>query len=63
MDELDSRQQQALLQLRELTNGADDDVSISVLSTVDWDVQVYMSQLAYTTFILPKKMFYSELRS
>lgn len=30
----------ALDQLRELTNGADDEVSIAVLSTVDWDVHV-----------------------
>jgi len=34
-------QVQALAQLRELTNGADDEeVTIGVLSSVGWDVQV-----------------------
>ena len=33
-------QQQALDQLRDLTNGADDDVAAGVLRAVEWDVQV-----------------------
>ena len=33
-------QQQALNQLRDLTNGADDDVAAGVLRAVEWDVQV-----------------------
>jgi len=40
MDYLSTEQQQALAQLREITNGADDDVAIGVLSSVDWDVNV-----------------------
>ncbi|KAF9004662.1 hypothetical protein BDQ17DRAFT_1241175 [Cyathus striatus] len=39
MDDLTSQQQAALTQLRELTNGGDDDVAVSVLRSVDWDVQ------------------------
>ncbi|KAJ3492833.1 hypothetical protein NLJ89_g11154 [Agrocybe chaxingu] len=39
MDDLDNDQRAALQQLREITNGADDDVAIGVLSSVDWDVQ------------------------
>jgi FAS-associated factor 2 len=40
MDTLSTTQLQALSQLRDLTNGGDDDVAIGVLSSVDWDVQV-----------------------
>lgn len=40
MDYLSTEQQQALSQLREIINGADDDVAIGVLSSVDWDVPV-----------------------
>lgn len=40
MDSLTPSQLEALNQLRDLTNGGDDDVSIGVLSSVDWDVQV-----------------------
>ena len=40
MDYLSTEQQQALAQLREIINGADDDVAIGVLSSVDWDVPV-----------------------
>jgi hypothetical protein len=40
MSHLDARQSQALAQLRDLTNGGDDDVAISVLDSVGWDVQV-----------------------
>ena len=47
MDGLDSKQRQALLQLRELTDGADDEVSISMLSIVDWDVQVNTTNLFF----------------
>ncbi|KAJ8507614.1 hypothetical protein ONZ45_g10032 [Pleurotus djamor] len=36
--DLTPSQQQALQQIRDLTNGADDDVSISILQSVDWDV-------------------------
>ncbi|SJL06638.1 uncharacterized protein ARMOST_09980 [Armillaria ostoyae] len=39
MDGLTSSQLQALNQLRDLTNGGDDDVAIGVLSSVEWDVQ------------------------
>jgi hypothetical protein len=40
MDNLTDDQRQALNQLRTLTDGADDEVSVNVLSSVDWDVQV-----------------------
>jgi hypothetical protein len=43
MDSLDDIQRHAVLQLRELVNGADEDVAVSVLSSVEWDVQVYLS--------------------
>ncbi|KAJ7078398.1 hypothetical protein C8R43DRAFT_1083342 [Mycena crocata] len=36
---LSESQQAALSQLRDLTNGGDDDVAVSVLESVDWDVQ------------------------
>ncbi|KAK0447401.1 uncharacterized protein EV420DRAFT_1568587 [Desarmillaria tabescens] len=39
MDGLTPSQLQALNQLRDLTNGGDDDVAIGVLSSVEWDVQ------------------------
>ena len=39
MDSLDDIQRHAVLQLRELVNGADEDVAVSVLSSVEWDVQ------------------------
>ncbi|KAJ7600947.1 hypothetical protein C8J56DRAFT_911677 [Mycena floridula] len=40
MDSLTSDQKTAVIQLKELlTDGGDDDVAISVLSTVDWDVE------------------------
>ena len=37
---LTSAQISALAQLQVLTNGADEDVAVAVLSSVDWDVQV-----------------------
>jgi hypothetical protein len=40
MENLTVDQQRALNQLRVLTNGADDDVAMGVLDSVDWDVQV-----------------------
>lgn len=40
IESLTSVQRQSLDQLRELTNGADDEVSMGVLRTVEWDVQV-----------------------
>lgn len=40
MSNLDAHQREALAQLRDLTNGGDDDVAISVLDSVGWDVQV-----------------------
>ncbi|TFK24079.1 hypothetical protein FA15DRAFT_756742 [Coprinopsis marcescibilis] len=39
MNDLSSTQEAAVAQLRELTNGGDDEVAISVLRTVEWDVQ------------------------
>jgi len=39
-DLLSPHQQHALDQLRELTNGADEEVSMAVLKSVEWDVQV-----------------------
>ncbi len=36
---LSPSQTRALQQLRDLTDGGDDDVSIGVLSSVDWDVE------------------------
>jgi len=43
MDSLDDIQRNAVLQLRELINGADEDVAVGVLSSVEWDVQVCLS--------------------
>ncbi len=67
MDDLDSKQRQALLQLRELTDGADDEVSISMLSIVDWDVQVtnFGGDVNFLTILIFCFVFilYSELRS
>ncbi|TFK37067.1 hypothetical protein BDQ12DRAFT_221041 [Crucibulum laeve] len=39
MEHLSESQQQALSQLREITNGGDDEVAVGVLSSVEWDVQ------------------------
>ncbi|KAJ6591374.1 hypothetical protein B0H10DRAFT_2179292 [Mycena sp. CBHHK59/15] len=39
MTSLSTTQQAALAQLRDLTNGGEDDVAVSVLESVDWDVQ------------------------
>ncbi|KAF8901136.1 hypothetical protein CPB84DRAFT_1679978 [Gymnopilus junonius] len=39
MDALDDNQRRALSQLREITQGTDEEVAISVLSSVGWDVQ------------------------
>ncbi|RDB26785.1 UBX domain-containing protein 3 [Hypsizygus marmoreus] len=39
MSHLDVRQQQALAQFQSLTNASDNDVAISVLDSVGWDVQ------------------------
>ncbi|KAJ7705248.1 hypothetical protein B0H17DRAFT_1156753 [Mycena rosella] len=39
MTTLSPTQQAALGQLRDLTNGGDDDVAVSMLESVDWDVQ------------------------
>lgn len=39
-DALSSSQKEALSQLQALTNGGDMDVAISVLESVEWDVQV-----------------------
>ncbi|KAJ7489513.1 hypothetical protein FB451DRAFT_1390665 [Mycena latifolia] len=39
MTTLSPSQQAALGQLRDLTNGGDDDVAVAMLSSVDWDVQ------------------------
>ena len=40
MDSLDADQRRALSQLREITEGTDEEVAMSVLSSVGWDVQV-----------------------
>lgn len=40
MDSLNDDQRYALSQLRELTNGGDDEAAIIVLESVGWDVQV-----------------------
>ncbi|KAF7419330.1 hypothetical protein PC9H_001917 [Pleurotus ostreatus] len=39
IDSLSDEQQRALQQIRDLTNGGDDDVALSVLHSVAWDVQ------------------------
>ncbi|KAJ6551534.1 hypothetical protein B0H19DRAFT_951330 [Mycena capillaripes] len=39
MSTLSASQQAALAQLRDLTNGGEDDVAVSMLESVDWDVQ------------------------
>lgn len=44
MSQLDAHQRQALAQLQDLTNGGDDEVAISVLDSVGWDVQVTFQQ-------------------
>lgn len=38
---MDARQRHALAQLQDLTNATDEDVAISVLDSVGWDVQVH----------------------
>jgi FAS-associated factor 2 len=48
MSYLDARQRHALAQLQDLTNGGDDDVAISVLDSVGWDVQVRQSKLLHS---------------
>jgi hypothetical protein len=40
MDHLTEEQKVALEQLQSITNSSDDDVTVSVLQSVDWDVQV-----------------------
>ena len=40
MDGLNDDQRYALSQLRELTNGGDDDAAINILESVGWNVQV-----------------------
>jgi hypothetical protein len=40
MDSLNDDQRYAVSQLRELTNGGDDDAAINILNSVGWDVQV-----------------------
>lgn len=40
MSRLSAKQVEAVAQLREIIDGADEDVAISVLNSVDWDVQV-----------------------
>jgi hypothetical protein len=52
MDYLSTEQQQALAQLREIINGADDDVAIGVLSSVDWDVHVRCFFLSFQLIVL-----------
>ncbi|KIY43439.1 hypothetical protein FISHEDRAFT_62532 [Fistulina hepatica ATCC 64428] len=37
--DLDERQRQAVAQLKDLTNNADDEVAVGVLESVNWDVQ------------------------
>ena len=44
MDDLSIEQRRALQQLREITDGDDNDFAIGVLSSVDWDVQVCLAQ-------------------
>ncbi|KAF8218339.1 hypothetical protein K438DRAFT_1925462 [Mycena galopus ATCC 62051] len=39
MSTLSESQQEALAQLRDLTNGGDDDVAVGMLESVNWDVQ------------------------
>jgi nucleosome binding factor SPN SPT16 subunit len=48
---LTPHQQRALDQLRELTNGADDEVSMGVLKSVEWDVQVCGFFAIFTSLI------------
>ncbi|KAJ7198781.1 hypothetical protein GGX14DRAFT_468850 [Mycena pura] len=52
MSTLSPTQQAAVAQLRDLTNGGDDDVAISVLESVDWDVQ-RAAELIFGTGSLP----------
>jgi len=40
MNNLSDSQRRAVDQLRELTNGGSDEVSIDVLESFDWDVEV-----------------------
>ncbi|KDR79095.1 hypothetical protein GALMADRAFT_242958 [Galerina marginata CBS 339.88] len=52
MDSLDDEQRRALGQLREITNGADDEVAVSVLDSVGWDVQ-RAAELIFGTSAIP----------
>jgi hypothetical protein len=49
MEGLTDSQAAALEQLQAITNGADIDVSIGVLESVDWDVQVLMFDVSQQT--------------
>ena len=40
MDGLTVTQRDAVIQLRDLTNGGDDEVNIGILSSVDWNMEV-----------------------
>lgn len=50
MDTLSASQREALSQLQALTNGGDAEVAISVLQSVDWDVQV-----RFLTFLIGRE--------
>jgi len=53
MDRLNDAQRRAVFQLREIINGADEEVAVSVLETVDWDVQARHSSADYDLKCLP----------
>lgn len=43
MDALTDAEKETLSQLQAITNGADEDIQISLLQSVDWDLQVSAS--------------------
>lgn len=49
MDDLTPEQVAAVAQLRELTNGSDEEVAVNVLRSVDWDVEVSIIMLSLRT--------------
>ena len=63
MDGLDDDQRRAVQLLQEISNTTDDDVAVSVLSSVDWDIQVPKSQVSLTQLAdqLNRKLLNSSL--
>lgn len=54
MDGLNDDQRYALSQLRELTNGGDDEAAVHILESVSWDVQVGRKTLPWFSLGSPR---------